>query len=201
LPSSFRPLAALPARTVFLLTLAVLVGLGGWLATSSSRGQSAQQPLSNGGAKQWVAFDPLVSNAATHQSLNMVRIVRLVNTSNATNSFTVTYERPGNPTRLPICSGTLVAGEARTCSNVNKAATGYVDGYLLVRASQPVIAGGYIDLPVQDYEQAGSGSNTRLKFLNRGTVQRLSYDWQPGCPPRQGNGCPTTQSTLTPAAG
>ena len=87
----------------------------------------------------------------------------------------------------------LQAGETKTCTNVGRASGGFVDGYVQVRASQPLLVGGYIDLPVLDYEQVGGGT-PRLKFLNRGTVQRLHYDWKPGCPPKPGGGCPTGQS-------
>jgi hypothetical protein len=161
--------------------------------TATSHGQAIQQPSANGGAREWVAFDLLVGVPVRPQTLNLTRTVRLVNTSTARNTYTVTYERPGRPDRITICTGALAAGEAKTCTNVGRASGGFIDGYLQVRASQPLLVGGTIDLPVLDYEQVG-GSTPRLKFLNRGTVQRLQYDWQPGCPPKPGGGCPSGQS-------
>jgi hypothetical protein len=181
--------------------LAVAVGalaVGGLLVVAS-RGetQGNQQPFSNGGAKEWVAFDPLIQVVSNNQSVNIIRIVRVVNTSTVNNTYTITYERPSNPTRINICSGSLKPGEAKVCGGVGRASNGMVDGYFLVRASQPVIMGGYIDLPVTDYEERG-GDSVRLKFQSRGTLQRLSYDWEPGCPPRAGNGCPDGRPVLTP---
>jgi hypothetical protein len=181
-------------KQVVLFAAAVAVlALGALAATSHGQSQGTQDPSSNGGAREWVAFDPLVGVPVRPQTLNMSRIVRLVNTSTARNAYTVTYERPGRPDRLTICTGALQAGEAKTCTSLGRASGGFVDGYLQVRASQPLLVGGYIDLPVLDYEQAG-GNTPRLKFLNRGTVQRLQFDWQPGCPPKPGGGCPTGQS-------
>ena len=178
-----------PIKQVALIAMAVGVVAIGALATSShGQSQAVGASSSNGGAREWVAFDPLVGVPVKAQTVNLLRSVRLVNTSTAPASYTVSYERPGRPDRLILCTGALQAGEARTCTSVGRASSGFVDGYLQVRATQPVIVGGSIDLPVLDYEVAG-GNSPRLKTLNRGTMQRLLYDWQAGCPPKPGAGC------------
>ena len=176
-------------KQVALIAIAVgIVAIGAQAATSHGQSQAVGTSSANGGAREWVAFDPLVGVPVKAQTVNLMRTVRLVNTSTAPAAYTVTYERPGRPDRISICTGALQAGEARTCTSVGRASSGFVDGYLQVRASQPLIVGGSIDLPVLDYELAG-GNNPRLKSLNRGTMQRLLYDWQPGCPPKPGTGC------------
>jgi hypothetical protein len=179
-------------RVVMLVAAVAVAALSALAATSHGHSQAIQTPSSNGGAREWVAFDPLAGVPVKPQTVNLTRTVRLVNTSTARNTYTVTYERPGRPDRITICAGALQAGEAKTCTSVGRASGGFVDGYLQVRASQPLIVGGTIDLPVLDYEQVG-GDTPRLKFLNRGSMQRLHHDWQPGCPPKPGNGCPTGQ--------
>jgi hypothetical protein len=171
------------------------------VVVATSRGQTPgtnQQPIANGGQKQWVAFDPLVSVASTPQTKNMIRIVMLVNTSTAPNTYSVTYEHTSGPNRLNICTGTLQPGQRRDCGGVGRASSGFIDGYFQVRGTQPLIAGGYIDLPVQDWEPLGGANGQRLKSLDRGTIQRLPFDWQPGCPPRAGSGCPTGQPVISP---
>lgn len=179
-------------KQLVLIAVAVVavVALGAQAATSHGQSQGTKAPNANGGANEWVAFDPLVGVPVKAQTLNTIRIVRLVNTSTAPATYTVAYERPGRPDRLTICSGVLQAGEAKSCTSLGRSSSGFVDGYIQVRGSQPLLVGGHIDLPVVDYELAG-GNTPRLKSLNRGTVQRLQYDWQPGCPPKPGSGCAT----------
>ena len=182
--------------------VAVAVGglaVGGLLVVAS-RGetQGSQQPFSNGGAKEWVAFDPVTTVTSTAQSLNMIRIIKLASTSTAASSFSVTYERTSNPARVNICSGTLQPGQIKVCGGVGRASNGFADGYIQVRASQPLVVGGYIDLPVQAWEQKGSGTSTRLKFSDNGTLTRVQYEWQQGCPIKSGSGCPTGQPVFTP---
>jgi hypothetical protein len=177
-------------QLVLIAAAVAVVAIGAQAATSHGQSQGTKAPSANGGANEWVAFDPLVGVPVRAQTLNTTRIVRLVNTSTAPATYTVTYERPGRPDRLTICTGVLQAGEAKSCTSVGRSSSGFVDGYIQVRGSQPLLVGGHIDLPVLDYELSG-GNTPRLKFLNRGTVQRLPYDWHPGCPPKPGSGCPT----------
>ena len=180
-------------RLAILIAAAVAVlAIGAQAATSQTKSQGTVTSSADGGAREWVAFDPLVGVPVKSQSLNTSRIVRLANTSTTAATYTVTYERPGRPDRLTICTGTLLAGEAKTCVSVGRSSSGFVDGYIQVRASQPVLVGGHVDLPLSDYELSG-GNTPRLKFLNRGTVQRLLYDWHPGCPPKPGGICPAGQ--------
>ena len=179
-------------RRLALLIAAAVAVLAISAQAATSQSQRPVTSSADGGAREWVAFDPLVGVPARSQTLNMLRIVRLVNTSATPATYTVTYERPGRPDRLTMCTGVLQAGEAKTCIRLGRSSGGFVDGYIQVRASQPVLVGGHLDLPVSDYELSG-GNNPRLKFHNRGTVQRLLYDWHPGCPPKPGAGCPTGQ--------
>ena len=177
---------------VFLLAaLAAAIALAGTLAANSAHSQDVKAPTAIGGAREWVAFDPVVGAPVKPQTLNMLRYVRLANTSTASSTYTVTFERQGRADRIPICTGVLQPGEARTCVILGRVSSGFVDGYIQVRATQPVLVGGHVDLPVQDYEQQGSESSPRLKFVNRGTVQRVQLDFRPGCPPKPGSGCPT----------
>jgi len=180
---------------LLLAALPLAIALAATLAANNAHSQDVKAPTANGGARELVAFDPVVGAPIKAQSLNMLRYVRLANTSTASSTYNVAFERQGRSDRFPICTGVLQPGQARTCVILGRVSSGFVDGYIQVRATQPVLVGGHVDLPVQDYEQQGSDSSPRLKFLNRGTVQRVQLDFRPGCPPKPGSGCPTTGVT------
>ena len=143
---------------------------------------SAQQVASNGGARQWIAFDPAGRNLGQVQFLQ--KIINIVNTSTAQNNYTIFYE----PQHTRFCGGTLAPGAAALCgTQPNQRFSG---GYFLVIADQPVLMGGYSDVPVMRYAQQGTqafGADP-----SSGLVQYVPFVWQPGCPPRSGSGCPTS---------
>jgi hypothetical protein len=165
------------------VALAVLI-----LAAGRGESQVTPQVISNGGAREWVAFEPLVTVVSTHQSFNILRLFQIVNTSTERSTYTITLERTTAPLRITICTGTLQPGQRKVCGGVGRARNGYADGYYQVRASQPVLMGGHVNLPQEDYELVTSGT-PRLRFKDRGTIQHLPFDWQQGCPPKAGTGC------------
>jgi hypothetical protein len=74
---------------------ALVVGL---VALGAAAGALAAPPISNGGARMWLAFDPEGRTIGPVQFLQ--KIVTIANTSNAANAFTVFYE----PQHLSICA-------------------------------------------------------------------------------------------------
>lgn len=180
---------------LLLAALGVAIALAGALAANNAHSQDVKAPTANGGAREWIAFDPVVGSPIRAQTLNMLRNLRIANTSTASSTYVITFERQGRAARIPLATGVLQPGESRNAAVLGRVSSGFVDGYIQVRATQPVLVGGHVDLPVQDYEQQGSDSSPRLKFLNRGTVQRVQLDFRPGCPPKPGSGCPTTGVT------
>lgn len=157
-----------------------LVGLALAALTVATSVASAQA-VSNGGARQWIAFDPRGRNLGEVQFLQ--KVINIVNTSTAPNKFAIFYE----PQHIAFCSGTLGPGATTICgTQPNQRFPG---GYFQVIADQPVLMGGYSDVPVMRYAQQGTqafGADP-----STGVVQYVPFVWQPGCPPRPGSGCPT----------
>jgi hypothetical protein len=164
----------------------VLAGvLAGVLATDT-RSQAPDQPIIvNGGARFWVAEDEARLLAPT-----ISKRIKISNTTTASNSFAITYEREGfRPARLGVCSGTLNAGQTRICDvqyRQSSSSHSYSGGYFQVRASQAVVVGGHNWAPAPRWEFEGG----RTRTTREGIVEQIPYIWQQGCPPKAGSGCP-----------
>jgi hypothetical protein len=160
----------------------VLVAATAVMAFASNQGRAAKAPtVTNGGARQWMAFDPGGRSIGPVQFLS--KTVSIVSTSTAKNSFTLYYE----PTHLLICSGAV--GPSPTLCGVQPS-THLSGGYFQVIAAQPVLVGGHSDVPVLSYAQEPNG--TYVADTAKGTIQNMPLVWQQGCPPRVGSGCPVT---------
>src|SRR3978361_97267 len=109
----------------------------------------AQPVVINGGATQWLAFDPGGRTIGPVQFLQ--KIVVAVNTSNAANPFKLFYE----PQHLTICAGTLAPGATTLCGV--QPTQHLAGGYFQMIATQPVLMGGFSDVPVIRYAQNTPG--------------------------------------------
>ncbi len=118
------------AWTAALLAVVLVAVTAAAVTFASSQARNAAVPaLSNGGARQWVSFDPEGREIGPVQFLS--KIVRIANTSTATNRFTIYYE----PAHTPICVGTLAAGQAFLCGV--QPTTHLSGGYFQVIAARP----------------------------------------------------------------
>ena len=142
---------------------------------------SAQQVFSSGGAREWVAFNPDGRNLGQVQFLQ--KIINIVNTSTVPNRYSIFLE----PEHRRLCEGTLAPGETTICPV--RFGERWVGGYFQVIAAQPVLMGGYSDVPVMRYAQE---KQVYIADPSTGVVQYIPFVWQPGCPPRSGSGCPTS---------
>src|SRR5438270_7432073 len=137
--------------------------------------------ITNGGARMWLAFDPEGRTIGQVQFLQ--KIVTVVNTSNAANTYTIYYE----PQHITVCAGTLAAGGTSLCGvQPTQHLSG---GYFQVIAAQPVLMGGHSDMPVIRYAQQ-SPNGPFGADPSTGMIQNIPFVWQQGCPPRPGSGCP-----------
>jgi hypothetical protein len=162
--------------------VAVLVAATAVVAFASNQVRAAKAPIvNNGGARQWVAFDPDGRSIGPVQFLS--KTVSIVSTSTAANSFTLYYE----PAHLLICAGGV--GPAPTLCGVQPT-THLSGGYFQVIATQPVLVGGRSEVPVISYAQETNG--TYGADASKGIIQNIPLVWQQGCPPRPGSGCPVT---------
>jgi hypothetical protein len=166
------------------LVAAVLVGASVAAASlASGKVRSAVAPtVTNGGAKQWIAFDPDGRSIGPVQFLS--KTVSLVSTSTASGKFSVYYE----PQHLLICAGTI-GGGANTLCGVQPT-THLSGGYFQVISATPVLMGGRSEVPTLSYTQEKDG--TYVADTSKGTIQNIPLVWQQGCPPRKGSGCPLT---------
>jgi hypothetical protein len=165
----------------------VLIAAMAVVAFASNQVRSAKAPtVTNGGARQWVAFDPEGRTIGPVQFLS--KTISIVSTSTARNSFTLYYE----PAHVHICSGPI--GPSPTLCGVqpNVHLSG---GYFQVIATQPVLVAGHSDVPVITYAQEANG--TYGADATKGTIQNIPLLWQQGCPPRVGSGCPVTALPTT----
>jgi hypothetical protein len=136
---------------------------------------------SNGGARQWLAFD-FSGRFVMGDVQFLQKIIVIVNTSNVSNPFKIFYE----PQHIAFCAGTLAPGANTLCgAQPTQHLSG---GYFQVIAAQPVLMGGHSDVPVMRYTQDHQGINGADP--STGIVQYIPFVWQQGCPPRQGVECP-----------
>jgi hypothetical protein len=161
----------------------VLVAATAVVAFASNQVRAAKAPaVTNGGARQWIAFDPDGRSIGPVQFLS--KTVSLVSTSTASGKFSVYYE----PQHLLICAGTIGGGGNTLCGV--QSATHLSGGYFQVISATPVLMGGHSDVPVLSYSQEPNG--TYVADTAKGTIQNMPLVWQQGCPPRVGSGCPVT---------
>ena len=161
----------------------VLVAATATAAFAKKHVHAAKAPaVTNGGARQWIAFDPDGRSIGPVQFLS--KTVSLVSTSTASGKFSVYYE----PQHLLICSGTIGGGGNTLCGV--QSSTHLSGGYFQVISATPVLMGGHSDVPVLSYYQEPNG--TYVADTAKGTIQNMPLVWQQGCPPRVGSGCPVT---------
>jgi hypothetical protein len=134
----------------------------------------------NGGARHWVAFNPVGRNLGPVQFLQ--NTVLVVNTSTAPNAFTIFHE----PAHVRYCSGTLAPGASILCGT--QPTQRFIGGYFQAIAAEPVLIGGQNDVPVMEFAQQANG--TFGANPSTGTILIVPLVWQEGCPPRRGSGCP-----------
>jgi hypothetical protein len=174
-------------RTGVLVVVVLVLATAAAVTFASSRVRAAATPpVSNGGARQWVAFDPDGRSIGPVQFLS--KTVSIVNTSTAGNAFTVYYE----PAHIAICGGTLGAGAMSLCGV--QPTQHLAGGYFQVIAAQPVLMGGRSEVPVIRYAQNPQG--TYGADTSTGTIQNIPLVWQQGCPPRHGSGCPVNSISV-----
>jgi hypothetical protein len=166
------------------LLAAVIIGASvAAVSLASGKARSSVVPaVTNGGAKQWIAFDPDGRSIGPVQFLS--KTVSLVSTSTASGKFSVYYE----PQHLLICAGTI-GGGANTLCGVQPT-THLSGGYFQVISATPVLMGGRSEVPTLSYTQEKDG--TYVADTSKGTIQNIPLVWQQGCPPRKGSGCPVT---------
>ena len=180
---------------VWVCALVIVTAATAMFASNYVHSATTPPLVSNGGAKQWVAFDPTGRNIGPVQFL--VRHVTIVNTSNAPNTFQISYE----PTHFLLCAGTLGAGQMNLCGVQPKQQL--FGGYFQVVAAHSVLMGGQIDAPVIRFVQnsppftnaapnGGFGADP-----STGIIQLIPLVWQQGCPPRHGSGCPDERARET----
>lgn len=175
-----------PASRALVRRVSPVAGLAALAAAATAFAAAPVLPVvSNGGARQWIAFDPDGRTIGTVQFLT--KTVTIVNASTAANAFTVFYE----PQHIAFCAGTLGAGQATLCGT--QPTQHFSGGYFQVIATQPVLMGGHSDVPVIRYAQNPQGSFGA--DTSTGMIQNIPLVWQQGCPPRPGSGCPNGSVT------
>jgi hypothetical protein len=177
--------------TIGAIALAAIVALTATaaVALASKRAHRAALPsVSNGGARQWIAFDPQGRTIGPVQFLS--KIVTIVNTSTANNGFSVYYE----PQHVLLCASTLGAGTMTRCGVQTSQQQQLSGGYFQVIAAQPVLMGGYTEVPTLSYAQEGP-TGPFIAETTKGTIENIPLVWQQGCPPRKGTGCPVSPTS------
>jgi hypothetical protein len=169
------------------LAAAALAAATAALATAAQ----AAPVFSNGGSQYWVAFDPVGRTLGNVQFLT--KRISVLNTSAVANAITIYYE----PQHILFCQQTLQPGQMTICGQMSSPQM--VNGYFQVVAAQPVIVGGSSDTPVMNFSQDPQGNF--IADPSHGTVFAMPFDWQPGCPPRGADGCPTGDLVAGPPAG
>ncbi|HVA18893.1 MAG TPA: hypothetical protein VMU55_01815 [Solirubrobacteraceae bacterium] len=165
------------------LLIAVVIAASAAAVSSASKAHSTAAPVvSNGGAKQWIAFDPDGRSIGPVQFLS--KTISIVSTSTGSGKYSIYYE----PQHLLICAGTIGGGGNTLCGV--QPTTHLSGGYFQVISATPVLMGGRSEVPTLSYSQEKDG--TYVADTSKGTIQNIPLVWQQGCPPRRGTGCPVS---------
>ena len=165
------------------LLIAVVIAASAAAVSSDSKAHSTAVPVvSNGGAKQWIAFDPDGRSIGPVQFLS--KTISIVSTSTGSGKYSIYYE----PQHLLICAGTIGGGGNTLCGV--QPTTHLSGGYFQVISATPVLMGGRSEVPTLSYSQEKDG--TYVADTSKGTIQNIPLVWQQGCPPRRGTGCPVS---------
>ena len=165
------------------LLIAVVIAASAAAVSSASKAHSTAVPVvSNGGAKQWIAFDPDGRSIGPVQFLS--KTISIVSTSTGSGKYSIYYE----PQHLLICAGTIGGGGNTLCGV--QPTTHLSGGYFQMISATPVLMGGRSEVPTLSYSQEKDG--TYVADTSKGTIQNIPLVWQQGCPPRRGTGCPVS---------
>lgn len=169
--------------TGVLLAVVLASALAASVSSAHSKShKAAAQPVTNGGARDWIAFDPDARTIGPVQFLS--KTFTIIGTSTAGGKFTLYYE----PEHKLICSGAAGPGAVTRCGvQPNVQLSG---GYFQLISATPVLAAGRVEVPTLSYSQEANGKY--IADTSKGTIQNIPLIWQQGCPPRPGSGCPVT---------
>jgi len=177
-----------------LLALALILAITAAVASARRHHHAhrAAAPVAgSGGARFWIAFDPGGREIGPVQFLS--KQVQILNTTSAANAFTIFY-KPQQGAAIVFCKGTLGAAELLVCGA--QPTQHLQGGYFQVVAARPVVMGGRSEVPTIGYQQQPNG--TFGAETARGTIQNIPFNWQQGCAPFAGSGCPSNAVATQP---
>ena len=118
------------ARVLAVVALIALVAVGA--AYARQHGKTAAVPIAGaGGARYWIAFDPVGRSIGPVQFLQ--KQVQILNTTSASNAFTIFY-KPPFAAAIVFCKGTLGAAQMQVCGAQNPQQ--FENGYFQVVAAR-----------------------------------------------------------------
>ena len=173
------------AKVFLAVALITLIPVAG-ASAGHHRARPALVPTAgSGGARFWIAFDPAGREIGPVQFLQ--KQVQIVNTTSAANAFTIFY-KPSHAAAIVFCKGTLAGAEMTVCGA--QSSQQLQGGFFQVVAARPVVMGGRSEVPTLSYQQQPDG--TFGAETTKGTIQNIPFNWQQGCAPFPGSGCPTS---------
>ncbi|HEX3801219.1 MAG TPA: hypothetical protein VHV75_00105 [Solirubrobacteraceae bacterium] len=177
-----------------LLAVALMSSIAATGAAAHNRhARTSATPIAgSGGARFWIAFDPGGREIGPVQFLS--KQVQILNTTSAPNAFTIFY-KPQQGAAIVFCKGTLGSAELLVCGA--QSSQHLQLGYFEVVAARPVLMGGRSEVPTIGYQQEPNG--TFGAETAKGTIQNIPFNWQQGCAPFSGSGCPTTAVAIQPS--
>jgi hypothetical protein len=167
--------------------LAVVLASALAASASSAHGKAhraAALPVTNGGAKDWIAFDVDARSIGPVEFLS--ETFTIVSTSTAGGKFTLYHE----PDHKLICQGAVGGGSLTRCGVQSPQIPTLDGGYFQMISASPVLMTGRVEVPEFAYAQEANGKY--IADISKGTIANLPLIWQAGCPPRAGSGCPVT---------
>ncbi len=175
------------AKVVAAVALVSLIAVGA--ASARHHARTTVAPVAgSGGARFWIAFDPAGRQIGPVQFLQ--KQVQILNTTSASNAFTITY-KPASGAAIPFCKGTLGPAQLFVCGA--QSTQHLENGFFQVVAARPVVMGGRSEVPTIGYQQQSDGSFGAETA--KGTIQNIPFNWQQGCAPFAGSGCPANLVT------
>jgi hypothetical protein len=180
------------ARGAFAIAVLAAIAASAAVLATTSRGQGATgQEAQGGGATSWVAIDNLTNGLSGPDGL-LNKWIFVVNATAQSNSYVLSYERDDAPRHTVLCNGTLAAGQRRWCRIATSVPRNrnVSDGYFQLRAAGAVHVSGYREAAIRRYDQSERRPSDSVYAPLPGNILQVPYDWNTGCIPKRGSGCP-----------